>query len=74
MIFESYIQETGIAGLDGKVCCALLYHANTDNRFINQQMVNYCTKSTICKCELLYSDFEECDLVQVVNVTDATFV
>ena len=40
---ESYIQETGRAGRDGgDLCCATLFHAGKDNRFINDKMREYC--------------------------------
>lgn len=58
---ESYIQETGRAGRDGDACCAMVYHASKDNRFIDKKMVEFCTSDT-CKRKLLFSDFEDCEL------------
>lgn len=59
---ESYIQETGRAGRDGDLCCALLYHTRKDYRHADKNMVAYCTNDLICKRQLLFSEFENCDL------------
>ena len=63
---ENYIQETGRAGRDGKLCCAVLYHARKDYRYVTEQMVNYCT-SVSCKRQLLFADFEDCDMYTSVS-------
>ena len=60
--FESYIEETGKARRDDDLCCALLYHTPRDYRVISKEMIDYCTNTTICKRQLLFSDFEGCDV------------
>ena len=60
--FESYIQETGRAGRDGELCCASLFYAKKDNRSLNKKMIEYCVNQSVCRCKLLFADFEGCDL------------
>ena len=60
--FECYIQETGRAGRDGDLCCAVLYHASRDNRSIDKMMIEYCNNTSVCRRQLLFADFEGCDI------------
>ena len=60
--FECYIQETGRAGRDGELCCAVLYYAKKDNRSISKTMIEYCANKSVCRSKLLFADFEDCDL------------
>ena len=60
--FESYIQETGRAGRDGELCCVVLYHTKSDYKLCDEKMANYCKNNTLCKRQLLFSDFEKCDI------------
>ena len=57
---DSYIQETGRAGRDGKQATALLYYGGNDFKFdlIDKDMKTYCKNKESCRRELLMKDFD----------------
>ncbi len=54
-----YIQESGRAGRDGKLSCALILKSSCDlhKRFTSKQMSEYCRR------QLLYTDFPDCQFM-----------
>jgi superfamily II DNA helicase RecQ len=58
---EVYIQETGRAGRDGKLCCSILYYDKRDNVHLDKNMISYCVNESICRRKLLFADFEDCN-------------
>lgn len=63
---ESYIQETGRGGRDGKLVQAKLYYSNRDISlsFMEESMVSYCKNSSFCRRKILFQDFDGIPLVQ----------
>ena len=63
---ETYVQETGRAGRDGQLSCAVLFHGRGDHgKRTSKQMKAYCNNTEkLCRKALLFSDFDGC-----VNVT-----
>ena len=61
---ETYIQESGRAGRDGGLSCALMYKdsRDMDMRHTSEQMIEYCV-SDKCRRQILYHDFPKCELV-----------
>ena len=58
---ESYVQETGRAGRDGYLSCALLLHSKCDRRMASDEMVQYSKNTIVCRRKLLFEDFESSD-------------
>ena len=60
---ESYVQESGRAGRDGELACALLLRnrRDMDARYTSKQMIEYCNgTSSLCRRSILYRDFPDC--------------
>ena len=59
---ETYVQETGRAGRDGLISCAVLFHGQGDlGKKTSKQMKTYCTNTDkMCRKVLLFSDFDDC--------------
>jgi ATP-dependent DNA helicase RecQ len=61
---ETYVQETGRAGRDGLLSCAVLFRApGSLGERVSQQMKKYCTslvKQTKCRKTVLFNDFDGC--------------
>lgn len=65
---EMYVQESGRAGRDGNLACALLLKnpRDLDKRYTSKQMIDYCVnKSSVCRRSMLYSEFPGCELSSV---------
>lgn len=61
---EMYVQESGRAGRDGLLSCALIFKKQSDlnKRYTTEHMIEYCTnKSSICRRLLLFQDFPDCE-------------
>ena len=57
---ESYVQESGRAGRDGDVACAIIFckGSNLDKRRVSKEMIKYCQNETQCRRSLLFSNFD----------------
>ena len=61
---EMYVQETGRAGRDGLMSCALLLFGKGDlsKRRASELMQRYCTNpQQECRKSILFSDFDSCE-------------
>lgn len=56
---DSYVQQTGRGGRDGKISSAVLYYTPRDKRFTSNNMIHYCENSTECRRKLLFMDFDD---------------
>ena len=57
---ESYLQETGRAGRDGRPAKATLYFTNTDlGQLSDKNMKEFCRNQVTCRREMLLKDFDE---------------
>ena len=56
---ESYIQETGRGGRDGRKAYATLLVTKGYRRYVDDGMMNYITNNSKCRREVLFSQIEE---------------
>ena len=57
--FESFIQQTGRAGRDGLLACALAYYTDADHRWTSEKMMEFCHLSDMCRRKTLFSGFDK---------------
>lgn len=59
---EMYVQESGRAGRDGQISCALLVYGRRDLRqtYTSEHMIKYCRNENQCRKKILFEDFEGC--------------
>lgn len=64
---EMYIQESGRAGRDGVFSCALLLKnpRDLDKRFVSKPMIDYASKSSVCRRRMLFSEFPDCEFSSI---------
>ena len=55
---DTYIQETGRAGRDGLLACAILIINKGNNRYIDKDMIAYSQNKTECRRSLLFGDYD----------------
>ena len=57
---ETYVQESGRGGRDGKLCHALLLYNKEDLslKYTTRHMKEYCTNKTFCRRSLLFDEFD----------------
>ena len=59
---EEYMQQTGRAGRDGKLSCALLFVQPSDfSRVKDHRLIQYCQNVTTCRRKLLLQHYDEVD-------------
>ncbi len=56
---ETYVQESGRAGRDGKQAISFIIKQprDLDRRFTSEQMIEYCQNKSVCRRSILYRDF-----------------
>lgn len=59
---EMYVQESGRAGRDELLSCALIFKNSLDlnKRYTTEHMIEYCANKSICRRLLLFEDFPDC--------------
>ena len=67
---ETYVQETGRAGRDGLLSCAVLFRGQGElSKRTSKCMKTYCTNTeSICRKVLLFSNFDECKSIATSNL------
>ena len=61
---ESFIQETGRAGRDGKVSCSLLFFGKRElnKSRTSEQLITYCkNEDNQCCRKIIFADFDNCE-------------
>ena len=56
---ESYLQQTGRAGKDGRSCLAILYHGKGSSGHVDKDMQSYCHNNLVCRRKVLMNLFQE---------------
>ena len=62
---EMYVQESGRAGRDGQMSCALLVYGKRDLRkaYTTEHMIKYCENTDQCRKKILFENFEGCQKI-----------
>ena len=62
---EMYVQESGRAGRDGQMSCALLVYGKRDLRkaYTSEHMIKYCKNTDQCRKKILFENFEGCEKI-----------
>ena len=55
---ETYIQQTGRSGRDGKVSHCIMLFGKGLSRFCDKQMLEYCHNNSECRRDVLFRDFK----------------
>ena len=55
---ETYIQEVGCGGRDGKTTHVTLFYSGQMKRFVSREMIEYCEQTTCCRRDQLFRDFD----------------
>ena len=56
---ETYVQEIGRGGRDGRLTYATLFYSNAFKRFVDKSMIKYCQQDQYCRRDTLFSDFDK---------------
>lgn len=56
---EAMIQQTGRAGRDGLLSCALLLHCKRDIHLVSEPMQQFCQSSDLCRRHMLFCRFDK---------------